>query len=319
MPVVVDSQTTIALSPDGRYVAFVLTTDEVQQIWLHAFETKRTRPVRGTEGSRGLFWAPSSRQIAFFAGGALKRVSIEGDGVQQICETPTSFNVGTWGAGDTIIFYDSVRNELVRGPATGGTPQPLAASPGNSGWPTLLPDGRRFLLGTSNGIFQGSLETTHLTRVIDVPSLVTYTSTRHILYESDAALAARPFDPATGRVVGEPRVLAEGLQYFAPTGGASFSSADVGAVAYLRSNVLARRLAWIARDGRDLGSVAPDAPWGLRLASRQTARAWRSPGRFRQRVQRICGCTTCPLVRRRSSRATSSWTTGSTGFRMGER
>jgi hypothetical protein len=93
------------------------------------------------------------------------------------------------------------------------------------------PDGRRFLLGTSNGIFQGSLDTARLTRVLDVPSLATYTSTGHILYVSDAALVARRFDPATGRVVGAPRVLAEGVQYFAPTGGASFSSADTGAVA----------------------------------------------------------------------------------------
>lgn len=282
LPVVVDTATPLVLSPDGRHVAFMLTVQEVRQVWLHAFDTKRTRPLRGTEGVHGLFWSPSSRQVAFFAGGALKRVSIDGDIVQQISESTTTFGAGTWGADDTILFREGPTGSLVRVRASGGTPEPVVSAEGNGGWPALLPDGKQFLLSTSAGIFLGSLEARRLSRVLDVPSFATYSSSGHLLYVRDAALVAQPFDAAHGTVSGEPRVLAEGLQYFAPTAGASFSAAESGAIAYLRSTIVPRRLVWIDRAGRELGAVAPDAPWifaprlshdGTRLAVSQQIRA----------------------------------------------
>ncbi len=281
LPVVVDTATPLALSPDGRHLGFMLTLGEVRQLWLHSFETKSTRPLRGTEGVHGLFWSPSSTQVAFFAGGALKRISIDGDIVQQISESPTTFGAGIWAPDDTIVFREGPAGTLVRVRASGGTPETVISAEGNGGWPSFLPGGKHFLMGTSAGIFLGSLEERRLTRVLDAPSFATYASSGHLLYVRDASLVAQPFDAAHGRVSGDPRVLAEGLQYFAPTAGASFSAAESGAVAYLRSTIVPRRLVWIDRAGRELAAVAPDAPWifaprlshdGTRLAVSQQIR-----------------------------------------------
>jgi Tol biopolymer transport system component len=128
LPVVVDTATNLALAPDARHLVFTLTVRDTQQLWLHSFAANRTRPLRGTEGARGPFWSASGRHVAFSADGALKRISLDGDVVRQICETGTSYAMGTWVADDTVLFYDTSRQGIARVSAAGGQ-TPHTSSP----------------------------------------------------------------------------------------------------------------------------------------------------------------------------------------------
>ena len=83
LPAVPDVRNPVAMSPDGRHIVYPLTTGSTSQLWLHSLETNKARPLRGTEGALAAFWSPSSRHIAFFTPGFLKRVSIEGDVVHR--------------------------------------------------------------------------------------------------------------------------------------------------------------------------------------------------------------------------------------------
>src|SRR5262249_27898123 len=72
-----------ALSPDGRQIVFVASSDGVDRLWLRSLATITGRPLAGTEGARSPFWAPDSRSVGFFAGNALKRLGLGGGGPQK--------------------------------------------------------------------------------------------------------------------------------------------------------------------------------------------------------------------------------------------
>lgn len=68
----------LALSPDGRYLAFVAAVGTTSFLWLRPLDSQTANRLGGTEGAMGPFWSPDSQSIAFFAGGRLKRVGVAG-------------------------------------------------------------------------------------------------------------------------------------------------------------------------------------------------------------------------------------------------
>ena len=73
-----------ALSPDGRQIVFVASGDGASRLWLRSLATTTAQPLAGTEGATYPFWAPDSRSIGFFAGGALKRLDLGGGAPQTL-------------------------------------------------------------------------------------------------------------------------------------------------------------------------------------------------------------------------------------------
>src|SRR5262249_55902794 len=60
----------LALSPDGRVLAFVaLSADGRQQMWTRPLASTSAQPLPGTDGAQAPFWSPDSRSLAFFARG----------------------------------------------------------------------------------------------------------------------------------------------------------------------------------------------------------------------------------------------------------
>src|SRR5262249_57727604 len=56
------------LSPDGRWVAFQASDSTgVRSIWVRGMDALEARRLSGTEHAGRPFWAPSSREIGFFA------------------------------------------------------------------------------------------------------------------------------------------------------------------------------------------------------------------------------------------------------------
>ena len=94
----------LALSPDGRTLAFVATdANGERQLWIRQLDSARAQPLDGTNGASDPFWSPSGAELAFFANDELKRVPIGGGGATVISEAGIGAG-GTWNADGIIVF-----------------------------------------------------------------------------------------------------------------------------------------------------------------------------------------------------------------------
>ncbi len=103
-PSPVASTAQLALSPDGRQLAFVAApAREAPRIWIRALNSLQARPLEGTDDAAFPFWSPDSRFIAFFAGGKLKKISTAG-GTPQVLADAALGSGGSWSRDDVILF-----------------------------------------------------------------------------------------------------------------------------------------------------------------------------------------------------------------------
>ena len=254
----------MAISPDGRHLVFVASSQGRRRIWLRDLDIVAARPLEGTDGGSSPFWSPDSRSLGFFAEGKLKRVAISGGTAQTIADAVTGGNA-CWGTGDTILFVDNIGREGVLSvPAGGGAVATVTHFDKKRGdfwqaWPSFLPDGRHFLYTVWFGFDRGSiriasLEKGDLGEILPGRSRAVFAPDGYLLYVSEGALLARPFDPKTLRLSGDPRTVAGRVPFFALTGGADFSVSQTGALAWVEGEPQGR-MVWFDRGGREVGTV----------------------------------------------------------------
>jgi len=267
-----DSPTSLALSPDGRQLAYVATTEGQSRVWVRSLDTTAPRMLAGTEGASFPFWAPDGRAIGFFAGGKLKRVDLAG-GTPQALADAANGRGGTWNGEGVILFTpgnnSGARDSVIMGiSAAGGTPMDvthLAAGEGSHRFPQFLPDGRRFLffstLGSpdTQGVYIGSLDGGEPTRVLasETPGVFVPLD-RLLLVRGDALLATR-FDATQGTVAGELLPVAQPVGRDLGVLGSAFSVSP-GTLAYrLTGGGQRRQLVWMDRTGKMVGSIGSSA------------------------------------------------------------
>ena len=155
-------ESTPAVSPDGRAIAFVGTgSGAPRRIFVRSLDTFDTRTVAGTEGADGPFWSPDGRSLGFFARARLWRVDLAG-GLPRSIASVSDPRGGTWGPDSFIVYAPHPDGGLYCVPADGGTPVELtkldrAKQEISHRFPRLLPDGRHVL-------FMSRVATTQLTR-----------------------------------------------------------------------------------------------------------------------------------------------------------
>ena len=102
----------IALSPDGRSVAFPASVDGATTIWVRSLDSSSPRSVPGTEGATFPFWSPDGRSLGFFDGEKLKRIDLAGGPATVLCDAPS----GPWRLveprGDDHLFRSGVHRNI---------------------------------------------------------------------------------------------------------------------------------------------------------------------------------------------------------------
>jgi serine/threonine protein kinase/Tol biopolymer transport system component len=272
-PVTVDGSM-LAVSPDGRHVAFVANTENGAALFLRALSSTSAELLGGTEGAAFPFWSPDSQAIGFFANGQLVRINLASGLVQSLAAAPLARG-GTW-SGDTILYVPNPNGPVYRIPATGGTPVSLQLDDqaGNHYWPVFLPDGRHFLyFVTGSGVWVGDLDGSPPRRLLDENhSSAVWSPSGHLLFVRQGTLMAQAFDEGSLALRGNPFPLAE--QVPSPAGHAAVSVAGAGPVVF-RSGEAPRSLVRLDRQGASIGqtgrlsaaqtmSLSPD---GLRVAT----------------------------------------------------
>ena len=236
----------LAVSPDGRFVAVVLVREGKQQIWVRALGSADMAPLSGTDGAADPFWSPDSRFIGFFADSRLKKIERSGGPVQTICNALGALG-GTWNQKGVILFGGLAAPQTVSD--AGGTVSGLPGHSITETYPSFLPDGRHYVATRATGIWLGSIDDPEQRRILADHSsaqVVAPPSGSHegaVIFTRAGALSALPFDMRKLEAVGEPYPVAAGVmaQSFGSKSVASASSTGV--------------LVWAAGQGRDWQSV----------------------------------------------------------------
>jgi Tol biopolymer transport system component len=217
----------LTVSPDGRYLTFSEAgLRESGRLWLSPLDGSPARPLPGTEEASFPFWSPDSRHIAFFAGGELRRIDLEGSPPVTICNAPNGRS-GGWNEDGVIIFSPAQNRPIHRVAAGGGRPEPVTELDEEAGesthrWATFLPDGESFLYMAGghgapredevHAIWAGRLGSDERKRILTARSNPVFAD-GHLLYVRDRVLLAQPFDPKRLELTGDPFPLADRVVY----------------------------------------------------------------------------------------------------------
>ncbi len=281
----------IAVSPDGKRLAFVAIAEGRTMLWVRPLDSLAAQPLPGTDGAAFPFWSPDSRFIGFFGVGKLKKVEASGGPPQTLCDVPNTGIGGSWSR-DGVIVFGTNSTGLFRVPQAGGAAAPvttLDASRGESfqGRPWFLPDGRHFLYYVNSttensGIFLGTLDGKDRKRLVAARQGAVYAPLSgsgekgHLLFLREGTLMAQPLDAGNFELAGDAFPVAEqvGSVISYP-----FISASANGVLVYRGGGAGgnTQLAWFDREGKPLGTVGPIgvyndvalAPDGKRVAVRK--------------------------------------------------
>jgi Tol biopolymer transport system component len=285
----------LALSPDGRTLAMVAYSAQVNDyaLWTYEVGGRQTSLLQGTHGVSYPFWSPDSRFIGFFAEGKLKKVDVPGGQVQVLCDAPNGRG-GTWNRDGVILFTpDGLGVGLFRVSSSGGSPVELTrldASRFESShrWPVFLPDGKHFLyLGANfsgqlenNAVFLGSLDSQERRLLVSTSANAAYAEPGYLVYLRDnKTLVAQPFDRRRYVLSGEPHTLSDEVLYTPLVDRAVFSvSGGEVLVTQTGKGASLSQLTWFDRSGKSAGTVGRPAtydnvrlsPDGRRVAVDQT-------------------------------------------------
>ncbi len=275
---------TIAISPDGTYVAFVtgrLTPAGTQgMLYLRSLSEAQARLVSSASASLP-FFSPDSEWLGFFERGKLVKMPVRGGVPIPLADAPSARGA-SWADDGSIVFAPASRSQLFRIGTSGGPPEALTTLDVERGetshrFPSMLPGGKGVVYraeGSSytNAAIAVTRFDTRQQRIL-VPTggyEPKYLPTGHLAYLQAGDLTIVPFDLERLEVAGSPRIVAERVQNFAVS--------TEGSLVYVPLTGQQNRLTWVSLDGRAESLPLPEgryahprlSPDGQRLVVTRT-------------------------------------------------
>jgi serine/threonine-protein kinase len=254
----------VALSPDGRTMAYVAGEGTKGQIYLRRLDSPEATPVAGAEMARLPFFSPDGRWLGYEVDDKLMRVPVEGGKAWPICDV-TWAHGASWGRDGTIVVGTEEGIGIV--PADGGELELIVEPAGDLGyrwmvWPEVLPDGRTVLYtigdgtGGSVGIGMVDLESRETRNLLDEGGNPRYLASGHIAYPVDGSLMVVPFDLKKGELTGKPTVALDGILMGFPWDPpfAHYAVSTNGTLVYAAGPMIAvgNQLLQVSRDGSEV-------------------------------------------------------------------
>jgi serine/threonine-protein kinase len=245
----------LALSHDGRRLAYVGAGDGRTQLFVRNLDAFEARAIEGTDGAQYPFFSPDGQWVAFFADAKLKRVAIGGGAPIVVSNVPMVGRGGTWSADGTIVFA-GLQSGLFRVPAEGGQPVPVASRDATMtarryAWPQFLPDGRGLLSTVDNDVALLSFATGEWKVLL--PGSQPQYSSGYLMFHApqvrEGQINAVPFDAATMTTRGTPVPVLDGAFRSANGGAAFFAVSQTGTLIFAPGG-FARTLVRVDRQGR---------------------------------------------------------------------
>jgi serine/threonine-protein kinase len=286
------NQTALALSSDGKQLAYAAIRGATSQIYLRPMDTQEARPISGTEGASEPFFSPDGQWIGFFADGKLRKISVNGGAAVTLAYAGNP--VGASWSNQGIIAFDptGTGSSLLQVLDAGGAPQPLGHFEKGENfqiWPQFLPGGKALLFGGGSTGTDGHvivrLMATGERRSLVGGTQPQYATSGHLIYAQGTTLMAVPFDPQRLEIKGTPVPVIEGVTYSPSYGSSQFSISETGTLVYVSgpSQANQRKMVWVSRNGAEQTLPAPPqdyrgevklSPDGQRVAMEINNQIW---------------------------------------------
>jgi serine/threonine-protein kinase len=260
----------IAISPDGRYIAYRVggTGASETQLMLRSIDRLDPRPL-GTTNARQPFFSPDSQWVGFFEGQSLKKVSVAGGSPITIVPSMPIARGASWGDDNTVVVATQDRSAGLLGvPAGGGELTPLTGLDTDSSdvghwFPSVLPGDRGvlFTIAAPNRADRAQVAVldlrTKTRKTLFRGSQAEYLSTGHLLYALAGSLYVVPFDLERLEPRGEATPIVESV-WMSPGGAANYSVSRGGTLVYTPAlDAVPRSLVWVDRRGVEKSIDAP--------------------------------------------------------------
>jgi serine/threonine-protein kinase len=234
----------VAISPDGTQIAYA-----AGGIFLRPMAEFEGKAIPGTNPGLSPVFSPDGQSLAFYADLAIRRIAITGGVAVPLCPVEVTPPSLSW-TDDRILFTDQ-RTAIMSVSSKGGKPEVLldvADFADQVYGPQLLPDGDTLLFSTAklasaaaDGLDAGHIEVyslkTHGRKLlIDGGADARYVPTGHIVYASEGALFAVPFDLPTLAVTGGQVPVIDSVRLGGGVGAgraAHFAFSNTGSLAYV--------------------------------------------------------------------------------------
>jgi len=259
------SQWPIALSEDGKRVAYAGLRGGKTQLFVRTLSEATPRVLDGTEGCQSPFFSPDGQWIGFFAESKLRKIAVGGAAMQTLADAPFSRG-GAWGSDGFIYFAPTNISGIWRVPEGGGTATEVTRKDPANGeishrWPHVVA-GSNVLLFTAwtgpgndehNVAIQeiGGKDHHILVKGGDAPRYVPKLGM--LLYVRLGELFAVPWQPSNtdlGRAV--PVAMSERTSETGIEGSGNYAVSGTGTLAYVAGgrSLNSARLVWTDRTGK---------------------------------------------------------------------
>ncbi len=259
-----DAAASLAVSPDGRYVAFVAGNMDSSRLYLRRVDALEARPIEGSEGAMTPFFSPDSNWVGFAKDRSLWRAAVTGGAALRISDFGGYATGVSWSENELV--FAAGYSGLLRVPAAGGKPKVLTVLDGDRRekahrFPQVLPGGDNvlFTLATSTteswddaSIAVASMGTGEYKVVLEGGAHARYSTTGHLVYARSGSLHAVTFDLKKLEVTGQPVPVLPQVMTDLAIGPAEFALSEDGDLVYASglSRTWDRRVVRVDRDGR---------------------------------------------------------------------
>jgi len=248
VPLDLGERDALAISRDGRRLAFVGMGNGAPQIFIQDLAGFDARPLPGTEGGNSPFFSPDGEWLGFFTSNQLKKISLRGGEPLVLCPTPPVNRGASWGDDDRIVFAATMNGGLMRISAAGGAPVALTELDPKAGelahlWPEVLPGAKTVIFTVKTGesfdtarIAALSLETGNRKILIENGTFARYASSGHLLFMRGDTIFAAPFNAKKVRVGLNPIPVTAGVRLDPRFGSGQFAVAGPGTLIYIKGD-----------------------------------------------------------------------------------
>jgi Tol biopolymer transport system component len=239
------NERTVAISPDGARIAISASTSDGPRLYIRELNSANPILIPGAEGAADPVFSPDGRWLAFFAGGKLKKISLDGGAAVVIAEGINAAKGISWGSDHNIYYTPSVNSPILRVSDSGGTSHPVTKLQLDKGElahisPEILPDGKALLFTAFSGgneddgaLLAQKIGSDQRKLIVAKGVEAHFFPPNHLLYMRSGSLMAVEFDPDKLETAGSPIAVIQDVLMQPSTGSAQYDLSNNGTLVYV--------------------------------------------------------------------------------------